>query len=208
MHSSESVSRGVDFTFSVRGLNEDVLVGAAQSGEEWAFVELCNRHSKRVFNMIYRVTKNCEDAEDALQDCLMKAFLHIDQFDGRSSFSTWLTRIGINSGLMILRKKRSCKEVPMESTFDGGETWQHYDIVDSSPDPEQDFASRQGSLQLRDAIHRLPGTLRSVIEIRQKDGASMREVAESMGISVPAAKSRLLRARSTLRTLTQGVQRI
>ena len=82
-------------------MDEEMLIEAAQAGEEWAFVELCTRNSKRVFNTIYGVTKNREDAEDALQDSMMRAFLHLKQFDGRSSFATWFTRIGINSALMI-----------------------------------------------------------------------------------------------------------
>jgi DNA-directed RNA polymerase specialized sigma24 family protein len=85
-------------------MDDDLLVQSAQAGEEWAFVELCTRNSKRVFNTIYGVTKNREDAEDALQDSMMRAFLHLKQFDGRSSFATWFTRIGINSALMIRRR--------------------------------------------------------------------------------------------------------
>jgi DNA-directed RNA polymerase specialized sigma24 family protein len=85
---------------------DELLVAAAQGGREWAFTELCKRNSKRVFSTVYRVTKNREDAEDALQDATMRAFLHLDKFDGRSSFATWFTRVAINSALMILRKKR------------------------------------------------------------------------------------------------------
>ena len=100
-------------------MDEEMLIEAAQAGEEWAFVELCTRNSKRVFNTIYGVTKNREDAEDALQDSMMRAFLHLKQFDGRSSFATWFTRIGINSALMILRKRRIRLETSMDATAEG-----------------------------------------------------------------------------------------
>lgn len=197
VHYSSSVSESNP---SIRQ-DEATLIEATRAGDHSAFTTLCDRHSKRVFNMIYRVTKNREDAEDALQDCLMKAFLHLHQFDGRSSFSTWLTRIGINSGLMILRKKRGCKEIPMETSYDGGETWTNHEIADSSFNPEEEYATRERSLRLSTAVRRLPNTLRAVVEIRQTEELSMREIAAKLEISVPAAKSRLLRARGTLRTL-------
>src|SRR5271157_6635749 len=97
-------------------MGDEMLVTAAQGGQDWAFVELCARYSKRVFNTIYGVTKNREDAEDAHQDSMMRAFLHLKQFDGRSSFATWFTRIGINSALMILRKRRIRLETSMDTS--------------------------------------------------------------------------------------------
>jgi RNA polymerase sigma factor (sigma-70 family) len=179
-------------------MDEDLLIHAAQAGQERAFVELCNRNSKRVFNTIYGVTKNREDAEDALQDSMMRAFLHLKQFDGRSSFATWFTRIGINSALMILRKKRIRLETSMDST-DDGETWQTWQIADHAPDPEMHYVGNEMSVHLKRAICRLPNSLRSVIERGQLEGHSMKQIARTMGISVPATKSRLARAKVTLR---------
>src|SRR6202035_2457218 len=123
-------------------MDDDMLIGAAQAGEEWAFVELCTRNSKRVFNTIYGVTKNREDAEDALQDSMMRAFLHLKQFDGRSSFATWFTRIGINSALMILRKRRIRLETSMDTT-DDGESWQTWQIADYSANPEEHYVGHE-----------------------------------------------------------------
>jgi RNA polymerase sigma-70 factor (ECF subfamily) len=191
-------SNGRKFAPGASMMPEEILVDAAQSGEEWAFMELSRRHSPRAFNTIYRVTKNREDAEDALQDSLMKAFLHLKQFDGRSSFSTWFTRIGINSALMILRKKRGSRETSMDVTLDGGDTWHSWDVADHAPDPEKRYAANERTMRLQRAIGRLPNALRSVVEIRQVEDLSMREIADAVGISVPAAKSRLLRARATL----------
>ncbi len=140
-------------------MEDDLLVEAAQAGQEWAFVELCTRNSKRVFNTIYGVTKNREDAEDALQDSMMRAFLHLKQFDGRSSFATWFTRIGINSALMILRKRRIRLETSIDATAEG-ETWQTWQIADYSADPEKHYAGHERSLHLKRAICRLPNALR------------------------------------------------
>jgi RNA polymerase sigma-70 factor (ECF subfamily) len=179
-------------------MNEDLLIRAAQSGQEWAFVELCSRNSKRVFNTIYGVTKNREDAEDALQDSMMRAFLHLKQFDGRSSFATWFTRIGINSALMILRKRRIRLETSMDTT-DDGETFQTWQIADCAPDPEKRYVGNEMSMHLNKAICRLPNSLRSVIERGQLEGHSMKQIARNAGISVPATKSRLARAKVALR---------
>jgi RNA polymerase sigma factor (sigma-70 family) len=178
--------------------SEAMLVAAAQAGEEWAFVELCKRHSKRVFNTIYSVTKNREDAEDALQDSMLRAYLHLDQFDGRSSFSTWFTRIGINSALMSLRRRRIRKESSIDSPVEG-ESWQTWQIADHAPGPEELYAGWERSQQLHRAISGLPRTLRSVVEMGQMEGHSLKQIARNVGISVPATKSRLARAKQTLR---------
>src|SRR5271165_5683155 len=96
------------------------LVATAKRGEREAFDELCRGCSERIFRTLLRITKNREDAEDALQEALMSAFVHLREFDERASFSTWLTRIAINSALMVLRKKRQSHEVSMELPPDGG----------------------------------------------------------------------------------------
>jgi RNA polymerase sigma factor (sigma-70 family) len=179
-------------------MGDDQLVAAAQEGQEWAFSELCTRYSKRVFNTIYGVTKNREDAEDALQDSMMRAFMHLQQFDGRSSFVTWFTRIGINSALMILRKKRIRLETSIDATSEG-ETWQTWQIADHAPNPEQHFAGSERALHLERAICRLPNALRAVVERGQMQGHSMKQIARTMGISIPATKSRLARAKVALR---------
>jgi RNA polymerase sigma-70 factor, ECF subfamily len=179
-------------------MDDDLLVQSAQAGQEWAFVELCTRNSKRVFNTIYGVTKNREDAEDALQDSIMRAFLHLKQFDGRSSFATWFTRIGINSALMILRKRRIRLETSIDATAEG-ETWQTWEIADHSADPEKHYVGHERSVHLKKAICRLPSALRLVVERGQMEGHSMKQIANNMGISIPATKSRLARAKVALR---------
>jgi RNA polymerase sigma factor (sigma-70 family) len=173
---------------------DNSLVALAKNGEHHAYVELCKRHSAMVLRTINRITRNKEDSEDALQDSLLRAFTHLPTFDGRSTFSTWLTRIAINSALMILRKKRARPE----SSFDD-DAWGYFQIPDPSLDPERRFFSREGKRVLRQAVHSLPPLLRDVTVIRYAQEASLGEVAELTGISVAAVKSRLLRARNSLR---------
>src|ERR1700744_1809471 len=203
MSACSVVSSNISHRLESNALSEDQLIAAAQAGQEWAFVELCTRNSKRVFNTIYGVTKNREDAEDALQDSMMRAFLHLKQFDGRSSFATWFTRIGINSALMILRKRRVRLETSMDATAEG-ETWQTWQIADHSADPEKYYVGYERSVHLKKAICRLPSALRLVVERGQMEGHSMKQIARNMGISVPATKSRLGRARVALRKSMAG----
>ena len=91
------------------------LVAAAKDGDHQAYAELCRRHSKQILRTVLRITRNIADAEDTLQEALLKAYTHIGEFDGRSAFSSWLTRIAINTALMLLRKKRSQPVYSFES---------------------------------------------------------------------------------------------
>jgi RNA polymerase sigma-70 factor (ECF subfamily) len=147
--------------------------------------------------MACRIMGNRDDAEDVIQDAWMKAYVHLNTFDGRAKFATWLTRIAINSALMTLRKKRSHPETRMEVT--DGETWQYWEITDQTKDVEELYAGHERVERLRRAICLLRPTLRDVVEIHQFNDRSVKEVAELAGLSVAATKSRLLRARTILR---------
>jgi RNA polymerase sigma-70 factor (ECF subfamily) len=127
----------------------------------------------------------------------MKAYLRLNTFDGRAQFVTWLTRIAINSSLMILRRKRSHPETSMEIA--DGDTWQHFDIADQAKNAEDLYARHERVERLRRAICCLKPTLRSVLEFHQSNDSSLKEVAEFASISVAATKSRLSRAKKTLR---------
>ena len=188
--------------FTEDGLMETsdaVLVSTAKSGDANAFVELSRRHSSRALQTAYRITRNRQDAEDAVQDSLLKAFTHLNDFQEKSSFSTWLTRITINSALMILRKKRVCVEISIDGSNDGSETYERWEPRSLTEDPENRFARSERERLLRDAILRLPPVIREAVELRQARDYSVREIAQALGISVAAVKSRLSRARLTLR---------
>jgi len=115
---------------------EQALVAAAKQGQAEAFGALCEPLARKLIQSAHRITRNREDAEDALQNAFLSAFIHIKNFDGRSSFSTWLTRIAINSALMTLRKKRSSREIPIGSGELGANTV-GWDVPDPSANPEK-----------------------------------------------------------------------
>ena len=179
--------------------SEESLVTSSKAGMHLAYAELCRRHSIKTLHVVQRITRNKEDAEDALQESLLKAFMHLNALDQKSKFSTWLTRIAINSELMILRKRRSHPE-----SSSGDDMLSK--LRDSNPasDPEQNIIERERDFTLGNAVRRLPPLLREPTEIRYLQEVSVSEVAARTRISLAATKTRLLRARkSLLRALSQ-----
>ena len=193
----------IDATLVGPAITDEVLVAAAKLGNHTAFGELWKRYSNTVFNMVFRVTANRDDAEDAIQDAWMKAYTHLNTFHGRAKFSTWLTRIAINSALTILRRKRSHREDPLEWCVDG-EGWQQWEVGDKRANVEEHYAKKETKRDLQQAINRLRPSLRIIIEIQQSHDGSVKEIADAAGISVAAAKSRLLRARTAIRRSLQS----
>jgi RNA polymerase sigma-70 factor (ECF subfamily) len=177
--------------------SDERLVAVAKLGDRSAFAELWKRHSRTAFKKVYGITKNRADAEDVIQEAWMKAFTHLNNFDGRAKFSTWLSRIAINTALMALRRRRARPEASME--FSDGETWQIRDIADQAKDVEEQYVTRESVKRLKRAIRRLNPQLRAVVELQQSKDVQVKEVAELAGISISATKSRLLRARTILR---------
>jgi RNA polymerase sigma-70 factor, ECF subfamily len=185
-----------------RGSNEmpeGWLISAAKAGDAVAFVELSKRHSYKILRRAYRIVKNWEDAEDVLQEALMRAFLHLKDFEERSSFSSWLTRIAINVSLMSLRKKRGHIEISMEIISDDHENRYRWEPKDPAESPENHCYRRETEELLEGAIRQLPPKLRQIVQMNLVDGRSGEEVSQTLGISLPAAKSRLARARTALR---------
>jgi RNA polymerase sigma factor (sigma-70 family) len=177
---------------------EQMLLSAVQAGHEWAFVELCYRHSGRILFTLSRITKNREDAEDAFQESVLNAFIHFGDFNRASSFATWLTRIAINSALMILRKRRVRPEVSLDVPMDESARPLQWEIADQRPNPEQCYLQGENRRRLQSAISKLPSGYRRVFEIRLRSEGSMKVIAEEAGITIGATKSRLLRARKAL----------
>jgi RNA polymerase sigma-70 factor (ECF subfamily) len=179
-------------------LGDELLVSAARSGDRSAFVALCEGHAAKILGKIYQITQNWQDAEDVLQESFLKAFIHLKDFEGRSSFSSWLTKISINTALMLLRKKRF-SAIPIDQLYEDRATWHKWEPRDRKEDPESGCVRRERKELLRRAILRLPPIFREVIELRHAQDYSTREVAQLLGISEAAAKSRLLRAKTVLR---------
>lgn len=188
--------------------NENRTVEAAKGGQTAAFDELWQSHSKRILRTTLRITKNRQDAEDARQDSFLSAFLHIKEFDGRAHFSTWLTRIAINSALMILRKKHPSLELPLDDRGYGGSR-RFESILCHAPNPEEHHSQRERNRIVRGAVRELRPTMRQAVELHRLQEYSLQETAKMMGLSLTAAKTRLFRAKAALRkTLkTKTVQR-
>jgi RNA polymerase sigma-70 factor (ECF subfamily) len=184
-----------------RGYSSDEqLLVAARSGDGQAFVELSSRYADSIHRTVFRILRNREDTEDALQEALFKAYTHLGQFRGACKFSTWLTRIAVNSALMQLRRRRSHSEVSFHQRRDDDQSAETLDFPDSSPNAEQMYAKRQDIDRLSHAIGRLPSRYRSMVSQYHVQERSMNEAADSLGITIAAAKSRLLRARLALRS--------
>jgi len=163
------------------------------------FDELAAPHAKRIFHAAYRITRNRQDAEDAVQDALLQAFVHLEHFDGRSTFATWLTRIAINSSLMILRKRRHARAVSLEEAADFEQSKILQGIRDEGPDAEQQYLKKELKTSLQDAVRTLRPSLRKVVEFGQLEDRSWKETADLLGVTLSAAKARLFHARQLLR---------
>ena len=183
-----------------RFLSDERLVAGAKRGHGTAFDELHKRHALKMFRVAHRITRNREDAEDAVQECFLNAFIHLKTFDGRSKFSTWLTRIATNAALMKLRKNRTSREIPIHNPAEAADSRIEDTLPDSLPNPEERLAKSEHETILRDAIAKLRPSLRKAIEVHKLQECSLSETAEVLGISVAAAKARMFHARAALRT--------
>lgn len=177
---------------------EKSLVEAAKNGQSTAFGMLFEPYSKQLFWTAQKITRCREDAEDAVQDAVLRAFVHLGDFDSRSTFGTWLTRIVINSALMILRKKRNAPVVDLTGS-DHREGELTFEIPDRAPNPEMVYAQREQERIVKKAVRNLRPTLREIVQKQQLQENSMRETASAMGISLAAAKARLFHAKAALR---------
>ena len=178
------------------------LVDAAKAGSNAAFEELQSRYARRLYRRIQSITRNREDTEDALQETFLRAFLGLNSFEGRSQFASWLTRIAINSALMILRKRRSRAEVSFEGPSESGEPDLAIDVRETALDPEQLYTLRQRFECALRAISRLNTTLRLPMTIWIQQECSLKEVACALELSLSSVKSRLYRARKQIRYST------
>jgi RNA polymerase sigma-70 factor (ECF subfamily) len=180
-------------------VDESELVSRAREGDARAFSDLVRRYEGKIFRLAQHVTQNREDAEDVLQETFLKAYEHLDQFQGNSKFYTWLVRIAVNQGLMKLRKRKTDKSVSMDDTIDTGEDTVVREIAAWDEDPEQQYSREELNRILDSAVQSLAAPYRSVFLLRDVEELSTEETAEILELSVPAVKSRLLRARLQLR---------
>jgi RNA polymerase sigma-70 factor (ECF subfamily) len=184
--------------YSLSDKGDVTLVAAAKNENRQAFEVLVERHARRIFSQARRMTRTREDAEDVVQQSLQKAFTHLRQFEGKSAFSTWLTRIVINEALIFLRKSRGLREVLINDSTEGEEAFA-LEIPDSGPNPEDSYSQRERQHILLAAMKGLPHGTRRAFQLRELDERSTEETARIMGISINAVKARLFHGRRKLR---------
>ena len=175
------------------------LVERVRAGDVSAYDTLVRKYERQIFRIAQHITQNREDAEDVMQDAFLKAYEKLDQFQGNSKFYTWLVRIAVNESLMRLRKRRTGRMVSIDEDMETEEGSVPRDLADWAPDPEQNYTQSELAEILRKTIQGLPQGFRVVFALRDVEGLSTEETAETLGLSVPAVKSRLLRARLQLR---------
>jgi RNA polymerase sigma-70 factor (ECF subfamily) len=178
---------------------EYAFLAAAKRGDSAAFEILCKQSANTVFRVARRIMRNDEDAEDVVQECFQRAFIHLNSFNGDSRFSTWLSRIAINAALMKLRKKHRLSEVSLDESAEPEQPSSQIDVEDQGLNPEQLYAQKERQRILSEAMSDLTPGMRRAFELRELDERSTEETARMMGISVSAVKARLFHGRRKLR---------
>src|ERR1700724_3627042 len=181
----------------LRAWSEEQLIAAAKTGRQAPFGELCERHMKQVSYVTGRITRNREDAEDAAQECFLSAFVHLKDFDGRSQFATWLTRIAINAALMKLRKDHGAREVRIDEPNPSSDPVAQREFRYDAPDPEEICSLRERERIVKSAISGLRPRARNVVELFMQEH-SVSETAQILGISIGAVKTRMFHAKIAL----------
>lgn len=179
--------------------DETGLVQRAQAGDDAAFTTLTNAYARKIFRLAKHITQSDEDAEDVLQETFLKAYEHLSNFQRNSKFYTWIVRIAVNEALMKLRKRKSDRTVPLDEPIDTGEEEVTREIAVWGDNPEEHYSREELGEILNQAVDSLKPSFRTVFVLRDIEELSTEETGEALGISVPAVKSRLLRARLQLR---------
>ena len=180
-------------------VDDSSLVEAAKRGDGAAFETLYKRHERAILSRALRITGNHEDSEDVVQLSFEKAFIHLNTFEGRSSFSTWLTRIALNEALMLRRKWRKAREVSIDERPDTEEDSVIGEIPDSRPNPERRYFEQECCDLMLMAIDELRPGMRAALQIFDLNERSLNETAQILGLTTVAVKSRLNRARKIVR---------
>jgi RNA polymerase sigma-70 factor (ECF subfamily) len=173
-------------------------VQRAQTGDQEAFTGLVKAYQRRIYALTRQITQNEQDAEDALQDTFLKAYLHLAEFEGRARFYTWLTRIAVNESIARLRQRNGKREMSLDAPVRPGDDAVH-EVAVWEGNPEERHSQAELRAILNQSIAGLPAIYRTVFWLRDVDELSIEETAAALGLSVPAVKTRLVRARLLLR---------
>lgn len=180
--------------------SDAILVSAAKQANGFAFETLVKRHEAKIFRIVFRITRNKEDAQDVVQQTLHKAFTHLQTFEGESFFSTWLTRIAINQAFMLMRKNRRLRAVPLDEMRFVDEKAIPLEVLDPAANPEDQYVQEERDRMLSLAVNRLPFGMRAALCLQLED-RTIGEIAEILGVPSPTVKARLFRAREKLHDL-------
>lgn len=178
--------------------SDELLVSAAKCGDTQAFEKLILRHEQKVLAVAQRITNHREDAQDVAQETFHKAFCHLNSFQEKARFSTWMTRIAMNEAFMLLRRRRGTPEDLPESHDDGDEYFSER-FVDRRPTPEESCRIRERDEILASAINRLGPKVRRAILLRDIEERSAEETAKILGTTISAVKARVFQGRRKLR---------
>ena len=181
--------------------NEGELVRRSQSGDHEAFTTLVRQYERHIYRLALNITRDPTDAEDVLQEAFLKAYSNLKSFQGVSRFYTWLVRIAVNEALMKLRKRRAAPAmVALDEPISDGEDQEiRRDLADWGDNPEQRLGKIEVGEIVSRAIDGLELPYRMVVMLRDIEELSTEETAKALELSIPAVKSRLLRARLMLR---------
>jgi RNA polymerase sigma-70 factor, ECF subfamily len=179
--------------------NIEISLQALKAGDRAEFARLVDAYSTQIYRLALKMLADEQDAEDVLQNTFMKALQSIENFEGRSSLSTWLYRIAVNEALMLLRRHKPTVSVAMDYEDDEDEIQHPTQFTDWCCLPEEDLLSAEAKKHLDLAIRRLPEKLQVVFLLRDVEGLSIRETSEALDLTETAVKTRLLRARLNLR---------
>jgi RNA polymerase sigma-70 factor, ECF subfamily len=187
------------------GSEEATLLASAIAGDSAAFESLVMPHWGALLRVSQRILRNREDAEDAVQNALLDAFRNLNRFQGRSRFSSWLTRIAINAALMGLRTTRRARSISLDEVFGSGETQPRIHLVEMRPNPEEDYLSKESRFLLQKGLKKLSPVHVEVLQLLGTQELSAKNAAALLEVPVGTVKARLHRARTKL---TQHVRSI
>jgi RNA polymerase sigma-70 factor (ECF subfamily) len=191
---------------SLADLSDDQLVSRARAHDVAAFEELIGRHEEKIYRLAMRFVRNETDAAEILQETFLSAWRNLDGFEGKSQFASWLYRVAVNAALMLLRSQKRHPQVAVDDVTPEtlGEAARDASPglgagTDWSRRPDEQFQSEELRHQIQVAVDQLPESQRSVFLMRDVDGLSTEETAELLDVTIPTVKTRLHRARLTLR---------
>jgi RNA polymerase sigma-70 factor (ECF subfamily) len=176
---------------------EEKLLAFARAGNAAAFESLVMPHRDRILRLTQRILRNREDAEDAVQTTFLDALRHLDDFQGRSKFSSWLTRIALNVAFMKMRSSRRRGETSLDEMVQR-EDAARFQVVEARPNPEQEFSGKESRVLLTQALDRLGPLYAEILHMFHIQELSVKDTARTLGVSVGTVKARLHRARSRL----------